>query len=116
MEWKEKDDLSWCCVSRRQKDDDDDDDDDIQHANMQIAKVVLMERSTEELLLPVEKLTTPSKMMETSRNYQGSKENLSNMNGNRYQTPTKQLSARLDRSLSRTKDDSEANIIRSNTT
>ncbi|CAF4566844.1 unnamed protein product, partial [Rotaria magnacalcarata] len=38
------------------------------------------------------------------------------MNGNRYQTPTKQLSARLDRSLSRTKDDSEANIIRSNTT
>ncbi|CAF0752138.1 unnamed protein product [Rotaria sp. Silwood1] len=61
------------------------------------------------------KSNIPSIIMETSTNRQGSKENLSNTNGTRYQTPLKQKTSRLDRSLSRTKDDNETSIIRSNT-
>ncbi|CAF2906428.1 unnamed protein product [Rotaria sp. Silwood2] len=53
--------------------------------------------------------------METATNRKDSKENLSSTNGTRYPTPIKQKTSRLDRSLSRTKDDIETSIIRSNT-
>jgi hypothetical protein len=49
MKWKEKDDLSWCCVSRRHSDDSND-------ANKQTKKVVLRQRSAETLSSPVEKV------------------------------------------------------------
>jgi len=53
--------------------------------------------------------------METSSNRRESKESFVNTNGSRQQTTTKQTSTRLDRSLSRNKDDNETSIIRSNT-
>lgn len=57
MKWKEKDDLSWCCVSRRRSDDDDDDNDnDRKDPGNQTSKVPEMPRSTKELALSVEKV------------------------------------------------------------
>jgi hypothetical protein len=54
--------------------------------------------------------------METSPNRRrDSKESLTNTNGIRQQTITKQTTSRVDRSLSRNQDDNETNIIRSNT-
>jgi hypothetical protein len=52
MKWKEKDDLSWCCVSRRRSNDDD----ESKYPTKQIKKVVLMQRSAEEVSSPVKKV------------------------------------------------------------
>ncbi|CAF0732153.1 unnamed protein product [Rotaria sordida] len=73
-----------------------------------------METSTDKVSSPVEKRNL-STIMESSINPRGSKENLSNSNGARQTTSIKQKTSRLDRSLSRTKDDNETNIIRSST-
>jgi uncharacterized integral membrane protein len=57
MKWKEKDDLSWCCINRRRSYDDGDSKD----ANNQTTNAVLMERSTKEAPLPVEKVKKTEK-------------------------------------------------------
>jgi len=51
MKLKEKDDLSWCCVSRRHNSDNNSKD-----VNKQTKKMVPMQRSTEEVPLLVEKV------------------------------------------------------------
>jgi hypothetical protein len=57
MKWKEKDDLSWCCINRRRSYDDGDSKD----ANNQTTNAVLMERSTKEASLLVEKVKKKQK-------------------------------------------------------
>ncbi|CAF0825524.1 unnamed protein product [Adineta steineri] len=96
MKRKGKDDLSLCCVSHRCNSDDDDDSKDV---NKQTTKVP----------------NIPTAIMESPTHSLDSKENLSNINGIRQQTLPKQTSSRLDRSLSRHKDDNDTNIIRSST-
>lgn len=61
MKWKEKDDLSWCCVSRRRSDDDDDERKD---PNNQTTEVPGTSRSTNEVALPVEKVKKPTEERE----------------------------------------------------
>jgi len=56
MKWKEKDHLSWCCINRRRNDGNNNNDDDSKYANNQAEKVVLTQRSREQVLLPVEKV------------------------------------------------------------
>ncbi|CAF0995694.1 unnamed protein product [Adineta steineri] len=96
MKRKGKDDLSLCCVSHRCNSDDDDDSKDV---NKQTTKVP----------------NIPTAIMESPTHSLDSKENLSNINGIRQQTLPKQTSSRLDRSLSRHKDDNDTSIIRSST-
>jgi hypothetical protein len=63
MKWKEKDDLSWCCINRRRSYDDGDSKD----ANNQTTNAVLMERSTKEAPLPVEKVKKTEKKKKKKR-------------------------------------------------
>ncbi|CAF1326772.1 unnamed protein product, partial [Adineta ricciae] len=65
----------------------------------------------------VRKSSTPKTPMDPSSSSirQNSKENLSNTNGIRSQTLTKQTSSRLDRSLSRNKEDIDPTMSRSST-
>jgi hypothetical protein len=61
MKWKEKDDLSWCCISRRHSND------ESEYTTKQPTKVVLMLRSAEDVSLPVEKVKKKRKKKEKKK-------------------------------------------------